>query len=220
MTFIRAPSAPRITCHVTKPAEDWLDVNDRGQYSVRLGERSGGSISFYDAATGDLCAYIDKYTYFTSNPRWNDIPESKHVVSWQPKFIPESAPPISPLPHGEIEPVRLIAALQRPERDEPAPVMSWSSPAIGSRMKRFLRRASDELSRADAQSEYWLFGGHPGENERTLQRLPFARRGAAIRVPRSGRSAAPGFGPPPSGGPPRCSSCTGRQGHSLRNNGY
>ncbi|MYK52239.1 MAG: type I polyketide synthase, partial [Gemmatimonadetes bacterium] len=48
LTFLRPPTGPRITCHVTKPDEDWMDANERGQFSVRRGERSGGSISFYD----------------------------------------------------------------------------------------------------------------------------------------------------------------------------
>ena len=179
VTFIRAPSAPRITCHVTKPAEDWLDVNDRGQYSVRLGERSGGSISFYDGATGDLVAYIGKYTYFTSNPRWNDIPESKHVVSWQPKFIPESPPLIARLPQGETEPAALIAALQRPKRDEPRACHVLELAGDREPDETILAACIDELSRADAQSEYWLAGD---TRERTREHYDaFHSRDAALR---------------------------------------
>ena len=87
-TFLRPPTGPRITCHVTRPAQDWMDANERGQYSVQRGERAAGAISFYDSATGHLVAHIGEYTYFTSNPRWNDLPNSKHEVAWQPKFIP------------------------------------------------------------------------------------------------------------------------------------
>ncbi|MYD86032.1 MAG: acyltransferase domain-containing protein, partial [Acidobacteria bacterium] len=34
MTFLRSPSAPRNVCYVTKPREDWMNANERGQYSV------------------------------------------------------------------------------------------------------------------------------------------------------------------------------------------
>ena len=158
VTFIRPPSAPRITCHVTKPAEDWLDVNERGQYSVRLGERSGGSISFYDGVTGDLVAYIDKYTYFTSNPRWNDVPDSKHVIAWQPKFIPDGPALADALPRGEIEPGALIAALQRPERGEPRACHVVEIAGDCEPDGTVLGECIDELSRGDAQTEYWLVG--------------------------------------------------------------
>ena len=166
VTFIRPPSTPRITCHVTKPAEDWLDVNDRGQYSVRLGERSGGSISFYDGATGDLVAYIDKYTYFTSNPRWNDLPDSKHVVSWQPKFIPHGPALADRLPQGEVEPAALIAAFQRPERGEPRACHVLELAGDREPDGTVLGECIDELSRADAQTEYWLASDTP---ERTRE---------------------------------------------------
>ena len=179
VTFIRPPSAPRITCHVTKPAEDWLDVNARGQYSVHLGERSGGSISFYDGVTGDLVAYIDKYTYFTSNPRWNDVPDSKHVVSWQPKFIPDGPALADRLPQGEIESAALIAALQRPERGEP---QAWHVVELAGDLEpdgTVLRECIGELSRVDAQTEYWLVSDTP---DRTRERYDaFHSHDAALR---------------------------------------
>ena len=159
VTFIRPPSASRITCHVTKPAEDWLDVDETGPYSVRLGERSGGSISFYDGVTGNLVAYIDKYTYFTSNPRWNDVPESKHVIAWQPKFIPDGQALADRLPHGEIEPAALIAALQRPERGEPRACHVVELAGDREPVETVLTECIDELSCGDAQTEYWLVSG-------------------------------------------------------------
>ena len=156
--FLKPPSGPRITCHVTKPEEDWLDVNERGQYSVRLGERSGGSIGFYDGDTGELVAYIGMYTYFTSNPHWNDVLHSKHVVSWQPKFIPDGPELDELLPRGDIGPAELISAIQRPESG-----MSRSCRVLeiaGDREpdRTALKECLDELNRADAQTEYWLVG--------------------------------------------------------------
>ena len=179
VTFIRPPSAPRITCHVTKPAEDWLDVNERGQYSVRLGERSGGSISFYDGETGGLVAYIDKYTYFTSNPRWNDVLDSKHVISWQPKFLPDGPALTDRLPHGEIEPAALIAALQRPERGERRACHVLELAGDREPGRTVLEACIDELSRGDAQTEYWLVSD---TRERTREHYDtFHSHDAALR---------------------------------------
>ena len=92
-----------------------MNANERGQFSVQRGERSGGSISFYDRSTGDLIAHIREYTYFTSNPRWGDLPHSKHRISWQPKFISDGQALMDRLPEEEIEPVALIAALEQPQ---------------------------------------------------------------------------------------------------------
>ena len=156
VTFLRPPSGPRITCHVTKPDEDWLDVNERGQYSVRLGERSGGSIGFYDGDTGELVAYIDRYTYFTSNPRWNDVLDSKHVVSWQPKFIPDGPALASLLPPGEIGPAELINAMQRLESGRPRSCRVLELAGDREPDGTALKACLDELGRRGAQTEYWL----------------------------------------------------------------
>ena len=159
VTFLRPPSGPRITCHVTKPAEDWLDVNERGQYSVHLGERSGGSIGFYDGDTGELVAYIGKYTYFTSNPRWNDVLDSKHVISWQPKFIPDGSALAELLPPGEIGPAELIAAMELPSSGTPRSCRVLEIAGDREPDETALSECLDELGRGDAQTEYWLAGG-------------------------------------------------------------
>ncbi len=113
VTFLRPPTGPRLTCYVKKE-KDWADVNELGQFTERRGERSGGSIRFYDGDTGDLIACIDAYVSFNSNPRWNELPQSKHVVSWQPKFVVDAQSLANRLPDGEIEPSALIAALEQP----------------------------------------------------------------------------------------------------------
>ena len=159
MTFLRPPSGPRITCHVTKPGDDWMNANERGQYSVRRGERSGGSISFYDGDTGELVAHIGDYTYFTSNPRWNDLPNSKHRIAWQPKFVPAGSLLTDRLPEGEIEPAAIIAALERPERDVTRYACHVVELAGGREPDRtILKDCIDSISVPDGQTEYWLVG--------------------------------------------------------------
>ena len=179
ITFVRPPTCPRVTCHVTKPREDWMDANERGQHSVRRGERSGGSISFYDGATGELIAHIREYTYFTSNPKWNDWLNSKHRVSWQPKFIPTGQALVDRLPDGEIEPVALIAALDQSQRGEryACHVIEFA----GSREpdRTVLKQCIDYLSDGDAQTEFWLVSDN--EESSRAHYDAFHQREAALR---------------------------------------
>ena len=156
MTFLRQPTGPRITCHVTRPRDDWMNANERGQYSVRRGERSGGSISFYDAETGDLAAHIGEYTYFTSNPRWNDLPNSKHVIAWQPKFIPGGPALIDRLPGGEIKPAALIAALEKPRQGGGHSCLVVELAGAREPDRTALKSCIDDLSTVDSRCEYWL----------------------------------------------------------------
>ena len=159
VTFLRPPSGPRVTCHVTKPADDWMDANERGQYSVRQGERSGGSISFYDGETGDLVAHIGDYVYFTTNPRWKDLPASRHRIAWQPKFVPAGQSLIDRLPDGEIGPAALIAALERAGPGTEPCACHVVELAGGREPDRtVLKECVDHLSGGDGQTEYWLVG--------------------------------------------------------------
>ena len=156
MTFLRQPTGPRITCHVTRPRDDWMNANERGQYSVRRGERSGGSISFYDTETGDLSAHIGEYTYFTSNPRWNDLPNSKHLIAWKPKFIPGGPALIDRLPRGEIKPAALIAALEKPPESEGHSCLVVELAGAREPDRTALKSCIDDLSTVDSRCEYWL----------------------------------------------------------------
>ena len=111
VTYLRAPTSHRVTCHITKPPTNWNYANERGQYSVRRGEESGGSIRIYDTQTGDLLAHIGNYVYFTSNPRWNDLPSSRHRIVWHPKFVPSLAEEPCQTIGDDLEPASLVAAL-------------------------------------------------------------------------------------------------------------
>ena len=158
VTFLRQPTAPRITCHVTKPSDDWMNANERGQYSVRRGERSGGSISFYDSASGDLVAHIGEYTYFTSNPRWNDLPKSKHRVQWQPKFLPTGQALTNRLPGGEPAPATVIAAIERSEGVEPHACHIVELAGSREPGETVLQQCIADFEAADGLSEFWLVG--------------------------------------------------------------
>ena len=161
VTFLRPPTGPRLTCYVKKDP-DWADINEQGQFTERRGERSGGSIRFYDSDTGDLVLCIDAYVSFNSNPSWNDRPHSKHAVSWQPKFVPEARSLLPRLAGGdadEIEPAALIAALEHPDAGSNAYACHVIEVA-GTRApeQAIADRCLDYLGSARAQTEYWLLG--------------------------------------------------------------
>ena len=189
ITFLRPPTGPRITCHVTKPDDDWMNANERGQFSVQRGERSGGSISFYDSATGDLVAYIGEYTYFTSNPQWADLPHSKHRVSWQPKFVPSGQSLVDRLPDGEIAPAALIAALEQPKRDESYVCHVIELAGCREPDQTILNQCIDYLSNADAQTEFWIVGDN--EDSTRAHYDAFHHYDAALRFERMDPDAWP-----------------------------
>ena len=156
LTFVRPPTSPRITCHVTEGINDLSGTDERGQFAIPLGEISLGSISFYDSATGSLVAHIDQYCSFNSNPRWNDLPHTRHVVAWQPKFVPAGPPLLDRLPEGEIDPAALIAVMERPRHGEGYACHAVEFAGDRGSDRTVLHRCVGELSGPDAQSEFWL----------------------------------------------------------------
>jgi len=163
VTFLRPPTSSRITCHIVKGTYELSLVDERGQIVVELGEKSLGGIGFYDRETGRLFARIGNYTSFHSDARWADLPHSKHVVRWQPKFLPPALDDgevegFLATSAGEITPVGLIAALERGDLGEryACRVIEFA----GSREpdRTHLQECLPHLSDAGAQTEFWLLG--------------------------------------------------------------
>ena len=83
------------------------------------------------------------------------------------------------MPQGEIEPAALVAALQRPERGEPRALHVLELAGDREPDATVLDACIDELSRGDAQTEYWLASDTP---ERTREHYDaFHPRDAALR---------------------------------------
>ena len=167
VTFLRPPTSSRITCHIIKGTYELSLVDERGQIVVELGEKSLGGIGYYDRETGRLFAQIGNYTSFHSDARWADLPHSKHVVRWQPKFLPrlldqaEAGKPLitESLPEaeaGNITPAALIASVERGDFGEryACRVIEFA----GSREpdRTHLQECLPYLSDAGAQTEFWL----------------------------------------------------------------
>ena len=183
VTFLRPPSGPRLTCFVKK-APDWADINEQGQFTERRGERSGGSIRFYDGDTGDLVLCIDAYVSFNSNPRWSDRPLSKHAISWQPRFVPEARTFLSRLADGdagELEPAALIAALEQPAAGDGHRYACHVIEVAGAKTPEhaIVNRCFDCLGSGIAQTEYWLLGDT--EEQVRAHYDAFHNRDAALR---------------------------------------
>ena len=178
ITFLRPPTGPRISCFLVDTG-DWFDVDERGQYNKPLGELYIGRLSFYDHATGQLIAHIGEYHSFNSNPRWSDVPDSKHLIRWQPRFLPARPPLGDALRGGEVDPADLIVALE-----EGAFGHRYACHVIEIAGRRgpaeaILNRCLSRLSSQDAQTEYWLLGA---DEERTRALYDaFNHQDAAIR---------------------------------------
>ncbi len=157
VTFLRPPTGPRIMCHLVDTGE-WYDVDERGQYTKPLGELYIGRLSFYDHATGHLIAHIGEYHSFNSNPRWSDVPDSKHLVEWQPGFVPPAPPLGDAVRDGEVDPAALIAAFERGVTGN-----RYACHVIevaGSREPddTILNKCVKYLSGPNAQTEFWVLG--------------------------------------------------------------
>ena len=160
VTFLRAPTVPRMTCRVTYPGGIRYEVDDKGQYTVPTGEWVSGSLSCYDGETGDLILHIEKYISFISNPRRVDMPHSKHRIAWQPKFVADGRAIADALPDGEVEPAALLAALERADGAGGDVRVCHALEFAGGREpeQTVLHRCIEHLSQEETQSAFWLVG--------------------------------------------------------------
>ena len=158
LTFLGPPTGPRWTCIVQDPPDREEDLDDKGQFGGPDGERLSGSISVYDAGTGDLMVRILKYIHFGSNPRRADLVHSKHHIAWQPKFLPAARTFSDRLPAGEIEPAALIAALEGIETTGARACRAVEFAGDREPEQTILSRCVEYLSDAGRQSEFWLVG--------------------------------------------------------------
>ena len=158
VTFLRPPTSSRITCHITKGTYELSLVDERGQIVVELGEKSLGGIGFYDRETGRLFAQIGNYTSFHSDPRWADLPHSKHLVRWQPRFVPPAPECLAALADDELTPAGLIAALERGDLGERYACRVVELAGSREPDDTLLEDCLSQLSSAESQTEFWLLG--------------------------------------------------------------
>ena len=156
VTFLGAPTAPRLVCQLTYPGGKRYDVDDKGQYNVPDGEWVSGRLNFYDAETGALAVHIEKYISFVSYPGRGELSHSKHRIVWQPKFVSDGRAIADRLPEGEIEPTALLAALERLDDGEVRACHALEFAGSREPERTVLQRCVDHLSREKTQSEFWL----------------------------------------------------------------
>ena len=158
MTFLGAPTVPRLVCQLTYPGGKRYDVDDKGQYNVPDGEWVSGRLNFYDDATGALALHIEKYISFVSYPGRGELPHSKHRIAWQPKFVDDGCAIAERLPEGEIEPSALLAALERADGGGLRACHALELAGSRGPEQTALHRCVEHLAREETQSEYWLAG--------------------------------------------------------------
>ena len=158
LTFLGPPAGPRWTCIVQDPPDREEDLDDKGQFGRPDGERLSGSISVYDAATGHLVVRIPKYIHFSSNPRRADLIHSKHLVTWQPKFLPAGRELSGLLPDGDFGPAALIAVLEGLEHAGKRACRVMELAGARAPEETVLDQCVEFLSGKGRQSEFWLLG--------------------------------------------------------------
>ncbi len=156
VTFLGAPTVPRLVCQLTYPGGKRYEVDDKGQYDVPNGEWVSGRLNFYDDATGALSLHVEKYISFISYPKRVDQSQSKHRIVWQPKFLANGGTIAERLPEGEIEPSALLAALGRCDDGDVRVCHALEFAGSREPEQTVLHRCIDQLSRDKGQGEFWL----------------------------------------------------------------
>ncbi len=157
VTFLRPPTVSKIICQVTYPTGIRYEVDDKGQYSVPSGEWVSGALSCYDGATGDLLLYINRYVSFISNPRRAELPNSKHQLIWQPKFIANDGTVTAHLPAGAIEAVTLLSALEQADENNLRTYRALEFSGSRAPQDTVLHDCVEYLSQVQSCWEYWIF---------------------------------------------------------------
>jgi hypothetical protein len=84
-TVDRLPTSARLACHYVPPAPTGLHA--RGQLALPLGEHVSGTLTLYDAATGERVARLGTYLGAFANPKQDVLGRSRHVLRWQRKGV-------------------------------------------------------------------------------------------------------------------------------------
>lgn len=105
-TVDRLPTSGRLTCHYVPP--EAAGLHERGQLALPLGERVSGSLTLYDAATGERVAHLGTYVGSFANPRQDVLSRAAHAVRWQPKFVAGAAAAAA----GSLDASELIGTLR------------------------------------------------------------------------------------------------------------
>lgn len=155
LLFIQSPTSSRLTC-ISRGKESVFRIEERGQSGIPRGETGLGNVAFYDSVTGALVAQIGEYRCFNSNPNWKDIPLTKHVISWQPKFVRCAQTLIDQQPAGDIQPETLLALLENPKSGDRYTCHAIEITNGQEPEHTVLASCSDYLSDLNTQTEFWL----------------------------------------------------------------
>ena len=156
INFLSRPTTPKITVHVTRPDKDWHMLDANGQLTVKHGERTEGDMRFYDSATGELFMHMHEYVTFSSNPNWVKLPDSRHVIDWQPKFHEPIVSAESERCAALLDPEGLIVSLGQSDGGQPRVLHIVELAHNRSPDRTMLNKCSSALAARNVQVEYWL----------------------------------------------------------------
>ena len=156
VTYFCQPTTPRITVHITEPEDGWYSLDDTGQPTLGIGERSGGNLRFYDSATGKLFLHIQNYYFFASNPNWASAPNSKHLIDWQPKQFAPIKTADAKISACAIGLEELLSELAVNSSGVPQVIHAVEFAGDFNPEQTMLRQCVDSLSKKRLQMEYWL----------------------------------------------------------------
>ena len=181
MTFFRAQTSPRVTCFIPDQPQIWGEVDEIGQPTLASKQRQSRylNLGFYDRETGELIAVLGDYDTIAHDSNWNDMARSKHMVSWQPKFLSDVHVPMGPEGVAGDEPAAIIKSLQRMGRTEGRVIRVVEWAGCREPDQTVLSRCVEPLESSNCHTEYWLVTDRPEGAQACFDR--FNRLGAALR---------------------------------------
>ncbi|MYA03949.1 MAG: SDR family NAD(P)-dependent oxidoreductase [Caldilineaceae bacterium SB0664_bin_22] len=181
LTFFRPQTSPRVTCFIPDQSQIWGEVDEVGQPSLASKQRQAHylNLGFYDRETGELIAVLGDYYTIAHDSNWNDMARSKHLVSWQPKFLSDAHVPTGPEGIAEDEPAAIIEALQRTGRSERRVIRVVEWAGCREPEETVLRLCEESLAGLGRHMEYWLVTDRPDTAQACFDQ--FHRWDAALR---------------------------------------
>ncbi len=161
--FLQPPTSSRITCFIPDQSHLSATLDDLGQVDIhsQQGEWQYRNLGFYDRDTGELVAVLGDYCTTATNRNWSALARSKHVLSWQPKFVDDVRDLLINGVGKGCDPGGIIEGLQHMDHGQPriCRVVEWAG--CREPNQTALRQSVEALVKSRGRTEYWLVADTP-----------------------------------------------------------